>query len=197
MILSGIGIYGLILGPRQPTSPETAGPSTRPSTAPHPTDPLPTIERTDDPIAFAESVARVIFDWDTTRIADPDLIVEQVTAFADPTGYETPGLYQDLRGYLPTGEQWDILGDYGTTQTLQIDAIATPDRWAAIIADRDNEITPGTVAVNITGTRTRSGGWNGEAEEKQHPVAFTMFVRCGDTDGCVVLRLSEPGSMLQ
>lgn len=196
MILSGIGIYGLILGPRQPSTPEIAGPSTRPSTAPLPADPLPSIAPGRDPIAFAESVALVIFDWDTARHTGPTQIIEQVAAVADPTGYETPGLYQDLRGYLPTDAQWQILGDYATAQTIEIDSIVTPDSWADIAADPDNEIAPGTLAVNITGIRTRSGGWDGEIEQQRYPVAFTMFLRCGSPDGCSVLRLSELGATL-
>lgn len=59
-----------------------------------------------------------------------------------------------------------------------------------------NEIADGTVAVTITGTRTRTGGWNDEPATKTYPVEFTMFVSCPAEGTCSVLRLSRLGAAL-
>ena len=128
-------------------------------------------------------------------LTETDLI-EHILAFADPTGYETPGLYQDLSGYFPTKDQWSILRDYRTAQSLEISTLGVPESWPAIAAESANEIADGTVAVTITGTRTRTGGWNGEQSAKTYPVEFTMFVSCPESGRCSVLRLSQLGAAL-
>ena len=54
------------------------------------------------------------------------------------------------------------------------------------------------VTVTITGTRHRSGVWNGESAESSHPVAFTVFVACEPSfDRCQVLRLSQVDNPLR
>lgn len=199
LAVTAVGVYGLIIGPKeQSTSPSQAEPSTRPSTAPPPAtdETLVEIARTDDAERFAESVARAIFDWDTNMNVMPADLIEHILAFADPTGYETPGLYQDLSGYFPTKDQWSILRDYRTAQSLEISTLGVPESWPAIAAESANEIADGTVAVTITGTRTRTGGWNGEQSAKTYPVEFTMFVSCPESGRCSVLRLSQLGAAL-
>ncbi len=197
VILSGIGIYGLITGPRQPHTPPTAEPSSRPTAAPPiVVDPLHKIATTDDAAPFAESVAHAIFDWDTAANVMPADLIDHVLTVADPTGFETPGFREDLTSYLPTKEQWSVLRQFGTTQSLAIDSIGVPAAWPAILADPVNGIADGTVAITIQGTRTRTGGWNGEPSTKAYPVEFTMFVSCPDDGVCSVLRLSQLGSAL-
>ena len=193
--LSGIGIYGLIVGPRQPPPSHTAGPSTRPSTAPPAGSPS-AIPATDDPKAFAEAAARAIFDWNTTAGPTRADIIEELLAVGDPSGLETAGLNQDLQGYLPTAPQWALLAQYDTQQQLTIDSATTPTTWAGIAADPDNAIPAGTTAITIIGTRTRTGGIDGAASSSDSPVAFTAFLRCAPEAGCALLRLSKLGSTL-
>jgi len=197
VVLAGVGIYGLIIGPRQPHTPPAAEPSSRPTTAPPlAADPLRPIASTGDAEAFAESLAHAIFDWDTSDNVTPAELIDHALTVADPTGFETPGFREDLTSYLPTKEQWSVLRQFDTAQSLTIDSLEVPASWAAIAADPANEIVDGTVAVTITGTRTRTGGWNGEASMKTYPVEFTMFVSCPDDGHCSVLRLSQLGAAL-
>jgi len=197
VILAGIGVYGLIVGPREPHTPPMTEPSSRPTTAPSPaTSPLPPIAHTGDPVRFAESVAHAIFDWDTADNVMPADLIDHALTVADPTGFETPGFRQDLTSYLPTKEQWSVLRQFDAAQSLTIDTIGIPDSWAPIAADPANEIADGTVAVTITGTRTRTGGWNDEPATKTYPVEFTMFVSCPAEGTCSVLRLSRLGAAL-
>ena len=197
VVLAGIGVYGLIVGPRAPHTPPMAEPSSRPTTAPPPAmSPLHPIVSSGDAEVFAGSVAHAIFDWDTADNVMPAELIDHALTVADPTGFETPGFREDLTTYLPTKEQWSVLRQFDTAQSLTIDSIGIPDSWPAIAADPANEIADGTVAITITGSRVRTGGWNGEESTKTYPVEFTMFVSCPDDGTCSVLRLSQLGAAL-
>lgn len=194
----GVGIYGLIAGP----------PETRPEATPtapadeRPTPPAPVVlaelPETDDAEAFARAVVRALFDWDTMRVSGPDVIVEHLMTVSDPSGYEAPGLYQDLGRYLPTGEQWRQLREYETLQHLTDVEVSVPTAWDAIAADPANELAEGTIAITVDATRVREGGWHGEATRDESPVEFTMFLACPPaTEHCALLRLSALGSTLR
>ena len=78
------------------------------------------------------------------------------------------------------------------TTTIEIDDAYVPESWTAAVQQAHGHLRPGTTAVTVTGTRRRSGVWNGESTESSHPVAFTVFVACEPSfDRCHVLRLSQ------
>lgn len=199
LAMVGVGVYGLIVGPRDAAAPTRTEPPGAPATAAPSATPIPLvpIAHTSDAERFAESVAHAIFDWSTQANILPGDIVEHVLAFGDPTGFETNGLYADLTTYLPTREQWSILREYGTAQSLEIRSLGVPESWAAIAANPANEIAPGTVAVTVEGIRTRTGGWDGEQTTKVYSVEFTMFLACPDDGTCSLLRLSNFGQALR
>lgn len=196
---AAIGVYGLITGPQKtpddPASPTaTTAPSDRPGEV---VLPLP-IRDSDDPVLFARSVARALFTWDTTTVSWPDVISDAVLEIADPTGYETPGLYNDLSSYLPSREQWGQLRDYDTSQRLEITSAQIPAEWEEVAEMSAEELPDGAVAVTVDGTRIRAGVWDGEAVEKPSEVSFTLFLACPeDEDSCHLLRLSALGSALR
>ena len=122
----------------------------------------------------------------------PVVVGVAVLADADPSGEETPGLLDDVATYLPRVEQWLDLGAMQVVQTIEIDNAYVPDSWAAAVEQAHGHLRPGTTAVTITGTRHRSGAWNGETAESSYPVSFTVFVACKPSFGrCHVLRLSQ------
>ena len=86
----------------------------------------------------------------------------------------------------------------GGRQTIEIDDAYVPDSWTAAVQQAHGHLRPGTTAVTITGTRHRSGVWNGEPAESSYPVSFTVFVACEPSfDRCHVLRLSQLDNPLQ
>lgn len=194
LILAGIGIFGLLTGPpERPADPPT--PSVTPDAPGEGQDvsggPLPPIVTTSDPETFARSVAVALFEWDTTTIASPEAILAHLMEVAEPGGTEAHGLYQDVRGYLPTAAQWRQLREYDTRQLLSIHALFVPESWEQIVTDPANGIAEGIFAVTIDGTRIRKGGWRGQEAVKEYPVTFTLFLSCPpDSDQCFLLRLS-------
>ena len=136
------------------------------------------LPHTTDPVAYARAVAVSLFDWDTTAGFLPTDYTSAVLADADPSGEETPGLLDDVATYLPTVEQWLDLGAMEVVQTIEIDEAYVPDSWADAVEQAHGHLRPGTTAVTITGTRHRSGVWNGEVAESSYPVSFTVFVAC-------------------
>lgn len=194
--LAAVGIYGLIAGPHTVTDPPAPTPGTPSATAPEPnpkpgTSVLPSLPVTDDPEAYALSVAEALFTWDTFTLLTPvdhrGVLIED----ADPTGSETPGLISDLDNYFPSATTWRDLAEYRTTQSLDIGRVFVPEQWAEAVATSGGQIVDGTHAYTVEGTRHRAGIWYDKPVESAHPVAFTVFVSCEPVfEHCHLLRLS-------
>ena len=195
--LAAFGIYGLVTGPdpdgpSPSTSSETspATPIPDPSAAPEGT--VPSLPETNDPEAYVRAVAAALFDWDTFTLLMPTDHRAVLIEDADPSGTETPGLISDLDNYFPSAATWRNLAEYRTTQHLEIDRVFVPEQWADAVEASGNQITDGTYAYTIEGTRHRSGVWYDEPVVSEHPVAFTVFLSCKPVfDRCHLLRLSE------
>lgn len=197
-VLAGIGIYGLIAGPRDTDNPEDRAPA---STAPtDPTDPteqpgeaeLPDLPRTNSPETYVRAVAEALFDWDTFTLLTPADHRAVLIEDADPSGSETPGVISDLDGYFPSASTWRDLAEYRTRQHLEIDRVFVPKQWEEAVAASGGQITEGTVAYTVEGTRHRDGVWYDDSVASEHAVAFTVFVSCEPVfDRCHLLRLSE------
>ena len=148
--------------------------------------------RTSDPEQFAQQVAEVLFTWDTRALAISADVVEQLAAFADPTGESSAGLVADIANYLPTDPVWIELRTYETRQWLEVTSTEIPDLWATAEAQAGDELLPGTAAFTIRGIRHRAGVWEGEDVASQHDVAFTVFIVCAPAyPECHLLRLSR------
>ncbi|TXH45325.1 MAG: hypothetical protein E6Q90_01350 [Actinobacteria bacterium] len=200
LVLAGVGVYGLLIGPRTTSTPDprpeplptvTTPQSPGPSTPPLPK--VPAVPRSTDPVAFAEGVATTLFAWDTGLRLWPLDYTSAILAVGDPSGDEQAGLASDISTYLPNRDAWTELRQYATTQYLVIDTSFVPDAWADAVAQaQPGQIAPGTTAVTIEGTRHRSGVWNGQPVTSEHPVSFTVFVVCAPTyPTCHLLRLSQ------
>ncbi|MFB7251221.1 hypothetical protein [Microbacterium sp. NPDC056234] len=197
LLLVGVGVYGLVVGPPDTTTLITANASPAPATV-TPSATTAPIPETGSAREFARAVAATLFDWDTMSRTGRDEIIDQLLAVADPSGYETNGLYSDLQGYLPTNEQWQQLREYETRQGLDINTLTVPDEWDDIVADPANELAEGTMAITVDGTRVREGSWHGQDSTKTTTVAFTMFLACPPaTESCALLRLSMLGNPLR
>ncbi|MGD7731621.1 hypothetical protein ACX1DX_03575 [Tessaracoccus sp. Y36] len=198
LILAGIGIYGLITGPRNATgtdyptgsepssiAPETPGPTTSPR--------LPVVSRSDDPETFARNVAEALFTWDTASGFFPLDYTSVILDVGDPYGAEQAGLAADVAAYLPAREAWLELRKYLTTQHLTIDNAYVPEAWdTAVEQAQPGQLAEGTTAYTIDGTRHRSGVWNEDPVASEHAVSFTVFIVCPpDGDDCHLLRLSQ------
>ncbi|UNX55472.1 hypothetical protein MF406_04190 [Georgenia sp. TF02-10] len=200
LVLTGIGVYGLITGP--PTSTE---PGSDDSTAPEPvvtvpaepvpttTPRLPVVRPSADPETFAGNVATALFSWDTASGFMPLDYTSVILAVGDPPGAEQAGLAADIATYLPSREAWVELRQYATTQHLTIDTIYVPNAWDEAVAQaQPGQLAEGTIAYTIEGTRHREGVWNDETVTSEHPVAFTVFLVCAPAyDTCHLLRLSQ------
>jgi hypothetical protein len=192
-----VGVYGLVRGPGGEASPSLASGSPEPAVATHSDAPVAdlhnrSLPHTTDPIAYARAVATSLFDWDTSSGYLPADYTAAVLADADPSGEETPGLLDDVASYLPTTDQWLDLGAMDVVQTIDITSASVPASWPAVLAQAHGQLRPGTTAVTITGTRHRSGVWNGQPAASSYPVSFTVFVACPPAfDRCHVLRLSQ------
>lgn len=195
LILVGIGIYGLLTGPRTSQEPGTdLTPTVTTPSTPHPGSPrLPVVPLSADPEAFARNVAEAVFAWDTASGLMPLDYTAVILDVGDPSGTEQAGLAADLAAYLPTREAWVELRKHETRQHLTIDRASVPDAWAEAVRQAQNgQITPGTTAITIEGTRHREGVWNGEPVASEHLVTFTVFVLCpSDHTSCSALRLSQ------
>ena len=200
LLLAGVGVYGLLTGPRNTSvddprpgqSPTvTMPPSPGPSTPPLPQ--VPAVPRSTDPVAFAEGVATTLYAWDTALGLWPLDYTSAILAVGDPSGDEQAGLASDISTYLPTRDAWIELRQYATIQHLVVNASFVPDAWADAVAQaQPGQIAPGTTAVTIEGTRHRSGVWNGQPVTSEHSVSFTVFVVCAPTyPTCHLLRLSQ------
>ena len=193
-----VGVYGLVRGPEAAEPTPAPRPSGEVEAIPEAATPVVTLEdralpHTTDPIAYARAVATSLFDWDTSLGFLPTDYTAAVLADADPSGEETPGLIADVATYLPTVDQWL---DLGAMEVRADDRDRRRVRPRVLERARSQQahghLRPGTTAVTVTGTRHRSGVWNGESAESSHPVAFTVFVACEPSfDRCHVLRLSQ------
>lgn len=200
LVLTGIGVYGLITGPptsNESSSDDSSGPG---PVVTVPADPVPTttlrlpvVRPSADPEMFAGNVASALFNWDTASGFMPLDYTSVILAVGDPSGAEQAGLAADIATYLPSREAWVELRQYVTTQHLTIDNVYVPDAWGDAVAQaQPGQLAEGTIAYTIEGTRHREGVWNDETVTSEHPVAFTVFLVCGPTyDTCHLLRLSQ------
>lgn len=195
-ILAGIGIYGLITGPTPPAPSETTPPVSS-ATSPPPSEKpaeakLPKLLRTNDPEVYVRSVAEALFTWDTFTLLTPSDHRAVLIEDADPSGTETPGLIADLDGYFPSASTWRDLAEYRTRQSIKIDRIFIPSQWDEAVTASGGQITEGTYAYTVEGTRIREGVWYDDSVDSAHAVVFTVFVSCEPVfDRCHLLRLSE------
>lgn len=193
LLLAGVGVYGLVSGPRTTSDPPRENPSPSapvdPDRAPRELTPIP---ETDDPEEFARSVAEALFGWDTTSGLMPLDYTSVLLEVADPTGVEQAGLASDIAGFLPNRDSWIELRKYSTTQRLEITEVFVPEAWAEAEAQaQPGQLQPGTTAYTIEGIRHRAGIWNDEETTSAHDVAFTVFLTCPPGgDPCYLLRLS-------
>lgn len=157
------------------------------------------IAETSDPAAFAVSVARVLFAWDTAETTPLNEYAGRLLAVADPSGQESAGLATDLTTYLPSPESWEDLKTYETRQWIDINSYEVPDDWRSAANDSDSSrIALGTTAYTITGLRRRSGIWQGKTAQTVDKVSFTIFMTCKPTyETCRLLRLSQLNNPLR
>ena len=195
-VLIGVGLYGLLLGPRSGPSPSGIAvdpPGASTSTPPPTSSTPPSVRESDDPETFARALATALFTWDTATDFGPTDYAQVIVDVGDPSGNETAGLASDVRRYIPTADAWAQLRTMQTRQWLDINEVFVPDEWATALEQAsEGQILPGTIAYTITGTRQR-GGINGtEPVTSSHDVAFTVFITCEPTfDTCRALRFSE------
>ncbi len=193
VVLIAVGIFGLVRGPAPaPTAP------TRTPAVEAPLGVEPTIEPSSEPVTFARRVAAALFDWSTIG-STPEQITDAVLAAAEPGGEDVPGLYADIARYLPTAAQWSQLREYDTSQRLEVEDAFVPEAWEAVSRAGGDSLPDGAVAVTIDGIRVRTGEWLDQPAEHTSPVSFTVFLLCPTdaSDGCMMLRLSEPGKSLR
>ncbi|RYV49376.1 hypothetical protein [Pengzhenrongella frigida] len=145
-----------------------------------------------DPVDFATSAARALFEWDTTVPVALAQYKGRLLVVADPSGQESAGLALDLASYLPSPPAWEHLREYDTRQWLEVTGALVPDAWTDAIGRDPNLVASGTFAVTITGIRHRAGTWDGEPVTDQFDVALTAFVGCEPTyPTCSLLRLTQ------
>jgi hypothetical protein len=152
-----------------------------------------------EPEEFAVWVADVLLTWDTTGGPLPGQTRQVLLDVADPTGTETPGLVGDLDMHLPDDSAgWADLRRYRTKQWVEVDSAEVSEVWKAIAAAAsDDELRPGTAAIDVTGTLYRSGMVSGEHTVEERPARFTVFVLCAPSyETCHLLRLGRPGVVL-
>ncbi len=200
LVMAGVGIYGLVTGPRttDTTTPATHAPTiTRSTPTGSPSPPaastLPTVAASSDPVVFARNVATALFTWDTATGLMPLDYSSVILEVGDPSGEEQAGLASDVATYLPSREAWVQLRQYATAQTITVEHAYVPDAWDdALEQAQPGQLADGTIAVTVEGTRHRTGVWNDAPVTSDHDVAFTVFVVCAPShDTCHLLRLSE------
>ena len=194
VILTGVGVSGLLSGPRTQAPTDAPAPSSSASPGdPHQVpDTLPTIPTTRDPERFARNVAEALFAWDTGSGLMPLDYTSVVLAVGDPSGHEQAGLASDISGYLPSREAWIELRQYATLQYLDVTSLFVPDAWAdAVTQARPGQLPDGATAITVEGIRHRSGLWQGQPVTSEHEVAFTVFLACPTGSSCHLLRLSQ------
>lgn len=195
-LLVAIGVYGLLRGTA--SDPTPSGPSPRATDAPTAASvshPRPLVVRADSE-EFARAAAIALFGWDTRGSAGPSEWAQVLIDVGDPE--EVAGLALDIRGYLPTIEQWEQLAAFGTRQRLAIESARIPTAWATAVAQAaPGQLPPGAVAYTITGIRHRDGVWEDETITTRRDVIFTVFVACPRAKECRLLRLSRMNEPLE
>src|SRR5690625_3823074 len=141
LVLTGIGVYGLITGP--PTDNQSGGSDEGTQPGPGvtlPSDPapakpprLPGVRHSADPETFADNIATALFSWDTASGFMPLDYTSVILAVGDPSGAEQAGLASDISTYLPNRDAWIELRHYATAQHLTIDEVLVPDAWDAAL----------------------------------------------------------------
>ena len=206
LLLVGVGVYGLITGPRPS---DDRAPDPAPTvTAPGATEPVapgaPRVVPSHDPDEFARNVAEALFGWDTGSGLMPLDYTAGLLEVGDPSGSAQAGLGSDIAGYLPTRQAWIELRQYATTQHLTIEQSFVPEAWdQAVEQAQPGQLPPGATAVTIEGTRHREGVWNGEPVTAEQSVSFTVFLACPPpapqfrTGLCHLLRLSQLNNPLR
>ncbi|KAE8765396.1 hypothetical protein [Georgenia thermotolerans] len=176
-----------------PPSPTAAAPTASDRTPAIGVEDIAIVPATADPRAFARSVAKMVFAWDTTSGLAPGDYMVPVIEVADPTGVETPGLVADLSGYLPSAAAWEHLRQYATRQWLDVADVAVPARWGEVVAHApEGSFAPGTTALTVSGVRHRSEVWDSRPISSTHEVAMTVFMVCAPSyPDCRLLRLSQ------
>ena len=204
ILVTGVGIYGIIIGSRETTAPIGLSPSsTEPAAQPSRESPvqpsrIPAIPHSTDAETFSRSVATALFTWDTGSGFLPLDYTEVILDVADPTGTEQPGLAADIATYLPAQGAWAQLRQYATSQRLEITSAHVPDTWANALAQaHPGQLPAGATAFTLEGIRHRSGLWNGNQVSAEQEVAFTVFIACPPKDSCYVLRLSQLNNPLR
>lgn len=204
LLLTGVGVYGLLRGPGDPDHPASESATTSsPSDSPAPSSSsgVPTLEPipvTARPEAFARAVAEALFTWDTTSGLGP---ADYAQVLADAAAsMEADALAADVRGYLPTTQAWGRLRPYATRQWLTIDHVTIPETWETAVGQAaPGQIPDGTIAYTVEGTRHRAGIQGTTPVETSRPVSFTVFLTCTPTttdrgvtgSRCELLRLSQ------
>lgn len=195
-LLISIGVYGLLRGPA------SGEPLTEPMTSATVTPAAPSVAQarplttTSDAEGFARAAAIALFQWDTRGSAGPSEWAQVLIDVGDPE--EAAGLASDIRGYLPTGEQWEQLELYATRQSLSIDSAHVPAAWATALRQAaPGQLPPGAIAYTISGERHRDGVWDGEPIATSSAVTFTMFIACPPAQDCRLLRLSRVNEPLE
>ncbi|KDA07136.1 hypothetical protein DC31_01620 [Microbacterium sp. CH12i] len=204
ILVTGVGVYGIIIGSRESAapigpSPSSTGPAAQPSRE-SPVQPsrIPTIPHSTVAETFARGVATALFTWDTGSGFLPLDYAEVILEVADPTGTEQPGLAADIATYMPTQDAWAQLRQCATSQRLEITSAHVPDTWANALAQaRPGQLPAGAAAFTIAGIRHRSGLWNGDQVSAKQEFAFTVFIACPPDDSCYVLRLSQLNNPLR
>lgn len=157
-----------------------------------PTPPSPVT----DPVTTARLMATELLTWDTAIAVSPGEHTTAFMAMADPSRIETAGLLSDLTNYLPTATEWAQLRRAAVTQRVTIINASVPDAWDDIAAQTTN-LPDGTIGVTLDVLRHRRGVSAGQTHTADHPLTFTMFMRCPTTgDRCHLLRLSLPDTPL-
>ncbi|GAA2974554.1 hypothetical protein GCM10010460_06700 [Microbacterium terrae] len=197
VIVAVVGVIGLTM-PALETDPDPASVAAQsPEAASAPGVLTPQrVRLSSDPEASARAVAMAVLTWDTRGPADPLDWAQPLVDLADAE--DATAVAADVRGYLPTTEQWHSLQMYGTRQWLTIDALAVPDAWATALEQAaPGQLPPGAVALTVTGTRHRDGIWETEHVTSARPVAFTVFLACPPAEHCRLLRLSRVDAPLR
>lgn len=203
LIITLIGVCGLLSGPKTPGSQPATSPSATSTSMPRSpgSSPsrLPSITGSSDPETFARRVAAALFEWDTATGWMPLDYAAVLLGVGDPSGIEQAGLASDVANYLPSRPQWLELRRQATRQHLSIESVVVPQAWEQALKEaQPGQLAPGTHALTIKGTRHRAGVWNGTEVTSEHDVSFTVFIVCAPSyPTCHLLRLSQLNNPLR
>ena len=189
VVLSVIGLFGLLRGPAEASAPAQPVPTASALSVMPTEQPQPVLE-TSSPELFARSVAHALFDWDTRQDAGLADWAQVVVDVADAE--EAAAVAADVRDYLPGAEMWQRLAAYGTRKWLDVESVTVPAAWATALEQAAaGQIPRGAAALTVVGTRHRAGTWNTDDMRTERKVSFTVFVVCASQEPCTLLRLSK------